>query len=46
MVDGSPMDSATHLDNDAHCLDRHLKDGWRSMNGPAPRTMRGVGPGT
>ena len=24
--DGSPMDSATHLANDAHHLDHHLKD--------------------
>ncbi len=42
--DGSPMDSATHLANDAHYLDQHLRD-VVAVNEQAGVEIHGVGVG-
>ncbi len=43
--DGSPMDSATNLANDAHYLDHHLRDVVQSVDSTGQIEILGVGVG-
>jgi cobaltochelatase CobT len=43
--DGSPMDSATNLANDAHYLDHHLRDVVQSIEARSTISIVGVGVG-
>ncbi len=45
LSDGSPMDSATDLANDAHYLDHHLRDVLQSIESSAAVQVFGVGVG-
>ncbi len=45
MSDGSPMDSATHLANDAHYLDHHLRDVVARQEQRGDIAIAGIGVG-
>ncbi|HMZ02579.1 MAG TPA: cobalt chelatase, partial [Burkholderiaceae bacterium] len=43
--DGSPMDTATHLANDAHYLDQHLREVVQALNAGGSVEVGGIGVG-